>query len=263
MTFTATSGGLVRFSGTWFPTHQIPETGSWWAGHRNIHALYRTRSRNCFSKTTELESDGKPGSDFWNVLPRQPSNRRFRPWIVHSEECSGRKLEGLSRWTASPVKGTTFRICLPTENKKVNFFPASLWRLWKCLPGKYEREFLLLSRKAYTKIPSNWIRPLDKDVLSVLDKDRIRLSAWIMHSLAAEGWERSGLGRVAAFVWKRTGEQRQWSADGWDGFFECIQDKSAAFMLFDRCKEWLQAQSMEAMDGPINFGSKDRWWGFW
>jgi len=45
------------------------------------------------------------------------------------------------------------------------------------------------------------------------------------------------------------------------GFFECIQDKSAAFMLFDRCKEWLQAQSMEAMDGPINFGSKDRWWG--
>jgi hypothetical protein len=45
------------------------------------------------------------------------------------------------------------------------------------------------------------------------------------------------------------------------GFFECIENKEAAFLLFDQCKKWLQQKGMEAMDGPINFGSRDRWWG--
>jgi hypothetical protein len=45
------------------------------------------------------------------------------------------------------------------------------------------------------------------------------------------------------------------------GFFECINDKSAAFMLFDQCREWLASRGMEAMDGPVNFGTRDRWWG--
>jgi hypothetical protein len=31
--------------------------------------------------------------------------------------------------------------------------------------------------------------------------------------------------------------------------------------LFDRCREWLQERGMEAMDGPINFGEKERFWG--
>ena len=45
------------------------------------------------------------------------------------------------------------------------------------------------------------------------------------------------------------------------GFFECINDQEAAFKLFDQCKSWLQPKGMEAMDGPINFGNRDRWWG--
>jgi hypothetical protein len=32
-------------------------------------------------------------------------------------------------------------------------------------------------------------------------------------------------------------------------------------VLFDACKHWLQEKGMEAMDGPINFGDRDRWWG--
>ena len=45
------------------------------------------------------------------------------------------------------------------------------------------------------------------------------------------------------------------------GFFECINDESVAFAMFDKCKAWLQERGMEAMDGPINFGERDRWWG--
>jgi hypothetical protein len=31
--------------------------------------------------------------------------------------------------------------------------------------------------------------------------------------------------------------------------------------MFDHCKEWLTQRGMEAMDGPINFGERDKWWG--
>ncbi|MCG6186540.1 GNAT family N-acetyltransferase [Maribellus maritimus] len=45
------------------------------------------------------------------------------------------------------------------------------------------------------------------------------------------------------------------------GFFECIEDKSAAFLLFDTAKIWLKENGMEAMDGPINFGENFFYWG--
>ncbi|HRZ49384.1 MAG TPA: hypothetical protein P5338_08335, partial [Bacteroidales bacterium] len=45
------------------------------------------------------------------------------------------------------------------------------------------------------------------------------------------------------------------------GFFECINNLDAAFMLFDAARRWLAERGMEAMDGPVNFGDRDRWWG--
>ena len=32
-------------------------------------------------------------------------------------------------------------------------------------------------------------------------------------------------------------------------------------MLFDVARHWLIQRGMEAMDGPINFGERDTWWG--
>jgi hypothetical protein len=45
------------------------------------------------------------------------------------------------------------------------------------------------------------------------------------------------------------------------GFFECIHKQEAANLLFDTAREWLKERSMEAMDGPINFGETDKYWG--
>ncbi len=45
------------------------------------------------------------------------------------------------------------------------------------------------------------------------------------------------------------------------GFFEVIESREAAFMLFDTAREWLSARGMKAMDGPINFGDNDNFWG--
>ena len=32
-------------------------------------------------------------------------------------------------------------------------------------------------------------------------------------------------------------------------------------MLLDVARHWLGQRGMEAMDGPINFGERDKWWG--
>jgi hypothetical protein len=45
------------------------------------------------------------------------------------------------------------------------------------------------------------------------------------------------------------------------GFFECIHDHDAAMLLFDTARAWLKERGMEAMDGPINFGETDKYWG--
>jgi hypothetical protein len=31
--------------------------------------------------------------------------------------------------------------------------------------------------------------------------------------------------------------------------------------LFEACKDWLISKGLNAMDGPVNFGERDRWWG--
>jgi len=45
------------------------------------------------------------------------------------------------------------------------------------------------------------------------------------------------------------------------GFFECINDQNYADLLFDNAKHWLRENGMEAMDGPINFGERNKFWG--
>ena len=33
------------------------------------------------------------------------------------------------------------------------------------------------------------------------------------------------------------------------------------FMLFDTAKQWLQQHEAKGMDGPVNFGENDKYWG--
>jgi GNAT superfamily N-acetyltransferase len=40
-----------------------------------------------------------------------------------------------------------------------------------------------------------------------------------------------------------------------------IDDENAAIILFDSCKNWLKEKGFEGMDGPINFGERDSFWG--
>ncbi len=126
---------------------------------------------------------------------------------------------------------------------------------------EHAREFLQLPVKLYRNEKS-WIRPLDQDIENVFDKEKnktFRHGECVRWLLVSDNNET--IGRVAAFVNQKTVTKGNDQPTGGMGFFECIDDQAAAFKLFDTCREWLQAKGMEAMDGPINFGSRDRWWG--
>ena len=106
-----------------------------------------------------------------------------------------------------------------------------------------------------------WVRPLNKDIDAVFDQKK---NKYFRHGEAIR-WilkDENGklIGRVAAFINKKSANTFDQPTGG-IGFFECINDQNAAFQLFDICKQWLMARGMEAMDGPINFGEKDAWWG--
>ena len=125
---------------------------------------------------------------------------------------------------------------------------------------KRQKEFLELPVRLY-KNEENWIRPLDNDIEDVFDPSKNKF----FRNGDANRWllldnDDNTIGRVAAFYDKKTAGTYEQPTGGM-GFFECINDKEGAFMLFNTCKEWLEARGMEAMDGPINFGDRDRWWG--
>ena len=107
----------------------------------------------------------------------------------------------------------------------------------------------------------NWIKPLKQDIETIFNPqtntlfrngDAIR---WIMTD------SRGNLsGRVAAFYSRKIANARE-AAPGSMGFFECINDGDAAATLFNACRTWLENNGFTLMEGPVNFGERDRWWG--
>jgi hypothetical protein len=109
---------------------------------------------------------------------------------------------------------------------------------------------------------SHYIRPLDKDVHQVFDPNKnktFRHGEAIRWVLKDDNGKL--IGRIAAFVNKKYKTKGDDVPVGGIGFFDCINDQPAADYLFDTAKTWLKSKGMEAMDGPINFGERDRWWG--
>jgi len=108
----------------------------------------------------------------------------------------------------------------------------------------------------------NWIRPLDKDVLSIFDpkQNKYLLNGEVIRwTLTSDSGNL--IGRIAAFVNKRYKNKGDKFPVGGIGFFDCTDDQKAANILFDAAKSWLMQRGMQAMDGPINFGDRDKWWG--
>lgn len=141
--------------------------------------------------------------------------------------------------------------------KKLTF---AAMKLTEVTDKRLAKRFLDVARVIYKDDPY-WICPLDREIEKIFNKklnkshekgDSIR---WILTD------DRGNLiGRIGAF-YNLDRAARFPQPTGGIGFFECIDNKEAAFMLFDKAKEWLEGHGMQAMDGQVNFGENDMYWG--
>ncbi len=125
---------------------------------------------------------------------------------------------------------------------------------------RLEREFIQTSKILYRNDPV-WVCPMDNDIISqfdpavnphFIDGEAIR---WILRD------DRGNLaGRVAAF-YSREKSNAEKIPSGGMGYFECVDNREAAFMLFDAARKWLSSKGLQAMDAPVNFGENDSNWG--
>lgn len=126
---------------------------------------------------------------------------------------------------------------------------------------KHINEFHQLPFEIYKNF-KNWIPHLRQDVEKVFDRKKNKAFRGngdaIRYLLVNESGKT--IGRVAAFIDPKYYASFSQPTGGM-GFFECIDDKQAAFLLLDAAKMWLKERGMKAMDGPINFGEKSEYWG--
>ena len=126
--------------------------------------------------------------------------------------------------------------------------------------NKQAKQFIKVPHLLY-KDDEQWVSPLDQDIEDVFDETQNpfykngELKRWLLFNN-----KNRLIGRVAAFYNQKYIEQSGKRVGGM-GFFECINNQEAAFLLFDTCRNWLKSKNITSMDGPINFGEKDRFWG--
>lgn len=122
------------------------------------------------------------------------------------------------------------------------------------------KDFIDFPKSLYKTDPC-WVCPLDSELETVFDP----LKNHTFRHGEANRWilkdeKNRTIGRIAAFIDNvRSAANRQ--STGGLGFFEVIENREAAFCLFDTAKAWLASHKIEAMDGPINFGENDTNWG--
>ena len=124
-----------------------------------------------------------------------------------------------------------------------------------------EEEFIFASVIINKNTP-NYIRPLDKEIKDIFNPSTNKnfkygtAKRWVLKDEAHEL-----IGRIAAFTNTKYINKGTDFLTGGIGFFESINQQKVANLLFDTAKNWLQEQGMQAMDGPINFGDRDKYWG--
>jgi hypothetical protein len=127
---------------------------------------------------------------------------------------------------------------------------------------KATAESFIMINVLINKDNTNYIRPLNHEINEVFDAAKNKAfkngkaKRWILHDD-----NRNLIGRIAAFVSTKYINNGDTYPVGCCGFFDCIYDQTAANLLFDTAKVWLRENKMEGMDGPVNFGERDKWWG--
>ncbi len=119
--------------------------------------------------------------------------------------------------------------------------------------GSELKDFIDLPWRIHAKHP-NWVPPLKKEVLRMLDPHRHpfwEFSEGILF-LARRGSET--VGRIAGIIDRRYNQFHNEKMGIW-GFFECADDPEIAAALFSSVETWVRRKGMAFMRGPLNLST--------
>lgn len=122
--------------------------------------------------------------------------------------------------------------------------------------------------KHFHKVPKqvykgdeNYVYPLEGDIELVFSPEKNpsykygNAKRWVVLDA-----QENPIARIAAFYDSKSQSSQAYPVGG-IGFFECVEQQEVAFLLFDTAREWLASEGCKAMDGPINFGERHKFWG--
>jgi hypothetical protein len=128
--------------------------------------------------------------------------------------------------------------------------------------GKSKQEIALFHQVCFQvyNTEKEYIYPLVQDIENIFDAQknpRFCKGEAIRWVLLGED-SRTPVGRIAAFYHdSNTMRKGAW------GFFECLDDSNAASLLIQTAEFWLQGKGCHGAHAPVNFGSRDQFWGLW
>jgi len=106
-----------------------------------------------------------------------------------------------------------------------------------------------------------WICPLESDIEGIFNPKKNKTldngEAACFVLLDENGKPK---GRITAFIDHKRNITQPFPVGG-IGFFDCINNQEYAFALFEKAENWLREKGAKAVDGPINFGERDKFWG--
>jgi hypothetical protein len=122
-----------------------------------------------------------------------------------------------------------------------------------------EKQFFELPKFIYQD-DTNWISPLENEVKGVFStKNKAYKKEWCKRFVVFNS-DNKAVGRIAAFLNQKTYNSEKIKVGG-IGFYESIDDESVSKLLFDTAVNWLKTLEVQAIDGPINLGERDKFWG--
>jgi ribosomal protein S18 acetylase RimI-like enzyme len=133
-------------------------------------------------------------------------------------------------------------------------------KIIEVLEPQHWKLFHQVPHRVYAK-DSNWIAPLEADVQSTFTPGKNRTyehGEAVVYVLLDDNNKPAG--RIAVFIDHRNNQIQPYVMGG-VGYFECLDNSVYAKALFDQADEYFRAKGVQAIDGPINFGGRDKYWG--